>query len=180
MKSVASTDKFKKLLVNQIPALLRYATALTGNISSAEDLTQDCLERALIKQEQWNSEKKLSTWLHAILHNIFIDQYRRSKIAPMMDSLDIDSAGASHSNPLKSIELQEVERFIAKLPAEQREVLLLVTLMGLDYKTVSEIIDAPVGTVMSRLHRARKSLAENQSPGKSAQKQTLSDEVLEI
>jgi len=180
MTAVASNEKFKKLLVNQIPALLRYANALTGNASGAEDLLQDCLERALLKKEQWNPEQKLSTWLHTILHNIFIDQYRRTKNAPPFDNIDVDSSTSIHSNPLTSIELLEVERKIAKLPAEQREVLLLVTLAGLDYKSVSEIIDAPMGTVMSRLHRARKALAETPAQVSRIRRQKTSDEVLEI
>ena len=184
MKSVASTDQFKKLLVNQIPALLRYAIALSGNISAAEDLLQDCLERALIKKDQWHPEKKLSTWLHSILHNIFVDQYRRDKKSPLSNDVNVEETMASQSNPFNSLELDEVERDIANLPEEQREVLLLVTLMGLDYKSVSEIVNAPLGTVMSRLHRARKALADKQdqaiAPMKKRGEQKMSDEILEI
>lgn len=170
-----SLDEYKKLLVGQIPALLRYATALTGNPVHAEDLLQDCLERALKKSAQWNPDKKLSTWLHTILHNLFIDQYRRQKNSPLSDNGGLEHTSVSHSNQFDFVHLQEVREHIAALPEEQREVLLLVSLQGMDYKTVSEIVDAPMGTVMSRLHRARKTLiAKHSSEAKPA------EEVLDI
>jgi RNA polymerase sigma-70 factor (ECF subfamily) len=168
-------DEYKKLLVGQIPSLLRYATALTGNPVHAEDLLQDCLERALKKSAQWNPEKKLSTWLHTILHNLFVDQYRRQKNSPLTDNGGIDHSSVSQSNQLDFIQLQEVKQHIANLPEEQREVLLLVSLQGMDYKTVSEIVDAPMGTVMSRLHRARKALI-----AKHGNESNLTEEVLDI
>jgi len=170
MKSVASTDKFKKLLLNQLPALLRYATALTGSADAAEDLLLACIERALAKKEQWNSEQKLSTWLFCILHKVNLEQ----------ESHQDAKATLARPTSINTIQRDELERKITALPFDQRETLLLVTLVGLDYKAVSEIVEAPVSSVMSRLHSARKALLETNKPMRRPLKKSSSDEILEI
>lgn len=154
-------DDFKRQLVEQIPVLMRFATALTGNASTAEDLLQDCLERTLNRGHLWDQSRSLKTWLFTIMRNIYIDQYRRNANAPTLEPIypdsDIHGIPPSHDEYLATHELNIA---LARLPVEQREVILLVGLEGLGYKEVSDILDVPVGTIMSRLHRARQQLRQ--------------------
>ncbi len=154
-------DDFKRQLVEQIPVLMRFATALTGNISTAEDLLQDSLERVLSRRHLWDQSRSLKTWLFTIMRNIYIDRYRRNKNSPSFEPLnpdsDIQGVSPSHDEHLATHELNAA---LTQLPLEQREVILLVGLEGLGYKEVSDILNVPLGTIMSRLHRARQQLRQ--------------------
>ncbi len=157
-------QEFKQLLVEHIPGLMRYAIALLGNYSSAEDLVQDCLERALHKSDQWDHSRAMKPWLFTILHNAFVDDHRRRSGSPIVnvDADEILRAIAPSQSDLLAI--RDLCRQLAELAPEQREILLMVSLEGLGYKEISNIIDVPVGTVMSRLHRARKQLSLRMNP----------------
>lgn len=142
-----------------IPALRRYARALAGSPDRADDLVQDCLERAIRKQALWRPEAgDLRAWLFTMLLNLFrnaIRRERRVSFAPLETGLAEPGQPASQPGRLA---LTEVARAIDRLPAEQREVLLLVVLEGVSYAQAAEIAGIPIGTVMSRLARARASL----------------------
>ena len=143
-----------------IPALRRYARALTGDAWAADDLVQDTLERACGRWRLWTVESDLRAWLFTIMHNLFIDGARRALRQPPVTA-DIDDSSyqvpGSGGPPEQAIDLQ---RCLLRLPEDQREVLLLVTLQDLSYQEVARITSTPVGTVMSRLSRARKRLRE--------------------
>jgi RNA polymerase sigma-70 factor (ECF subfamily) len=143
----------------EIPRLRRYARALTRDVTAADDLVQDCLARALGKLHLWQAGTDLRAWLFTILHNQYVNQVRRSV-------REGAAVGLSETEPLltraphqgKRLELRDLERAIAKLPEEQRTVILLVGLEGMRYEEVAEVLDVPVGTVRSRLSRGREAL----------------------
>lgn len=138
-----------------IPRLRRYARALTGDRTRADDLVQDTLERALIKFHLWQPGSNLRAWLFTIMHNIFINQLR-AQPAGMTDGLD-DEAAPMAVRPTQSdwLEVRDLQAALLRLPDEQREVLLLVGLEQMTYEETSGVLGIPMGTVMSRLSRAR-------------------------
>ena len=141
-----------------IPALRRYARALTGSREAADDLVQDCLERAIRKRHLWSGDGNLKAWLYTMALNLFRNTRRRATRMPTeaLDKLPVDPAQAP-AQPGR-LALAEVSRAIARLPDEQREALLLVALEGLSYAEAAQILNIPTGTLMSRLGRARASL----------------------
>ena len=142
------------LILEHIPRLRRYARALLGDRYAADDLVQDTLERAWNKFHLWRPGSDLRAWLFAIMHNVFVNQVRsrRSEIERTMEELPAIAVRATQSDAL---ELADVERALRGLPEEQREVLLLVAVEEMTYDEVSRALAIPVGTVMSRLSRAR-------------------------
>lgn len=146
-------------MVALVPRLRRYARGLTNHTDAADDLVQDCLARALAKLELWDEGSNLQAWLFTIMHNIYMNDLRKQK--HWTGSEDIDDHGelSDQSNPLDlGLYTDQVMSMVAKLPVPQREVLLLVAVEGMSYTEVAEILGIPIGTVMSRLHRAREQL----------------------
>jgi RNA polymerase sigma-70 factor (ECF subfamily) len=147
-------------LAAHIPDLRRYARALTGDAWAADDLVQDTLERACTRWRFWVTGSDLRAWLFTVMHNLFVDGTRRALRSPVA-TVDVDEMAhqlaGSGGPPEQSIDLQ---RCLLRLPEDQREVLLLVTLQDLSYQKVARITGTPVGTVMSRLSRARTRLRE--------------------
>lgn len=149
-------------LIAQIPGLRRYARALTGNAWAADDLVQDTLERACSKWRLWTAGSDLRAWLFTLMHNVFLNQLRRSaRQLQAGPALDVDELGATlaaaDSGRDQALDLQ---RCLMQLPEDQRAVLLLVSLEDMSYAQVARVVGAPVGTVMSRLSRARSRLRE--------------------
>ena len=141
-------------ILEHIPRLRRYARALLGDRYAADDLVQDTLERAWNKFHLWRPGSDLRAWLFAIMHNVFVNQVRsrRSEVEKAMEELPIVPVRATQSD---SLEIADVERSLRELPYEQREVLLLVAIEEITYDEVSRALAIPIGTVMSRLSRAR-------------------------
>jgi RNA polymerase sigma-70 factor (ECF subfamily) len=141
-------------LVAEIPRLRRYARALTGRADAADDLVQETLQRALEKWRLWQRERDLRPWLFSIMHNLHVDGRRRDHRVDFCadDDLPVPVQRASQADAL---ELRDLERALALLPPEQREVLLLVGLEEMSYAEVARALQIPQGTVMSRLSRAR-------------------------
>ncbi|MEA2756519.1 MAG: polymerase sigma-70 factor, subfamily [Aliidongia sp.] len=143
----------------EIPRLRRYARALTRDPSAADDLVQDCLTRALAKVHLWQEGTDLRAWLFTILHNQHVNRVRRWMREGVCVRADEAAPGlVAASNQFARIELRDLERALAKLPEEQRQVVLLVGLEGLRYEAVAEITGVPLGTVRSRLSRGREAL----------------------
>ena len=138
-----------------IPRLRRYARALTGDGARADDLVQDTLERALTKFHLWRADSDLRAWMFAIMHNVFINQLNARREIELDENLAAGLESGPRSDPL---ELRDLDVALARLPAEQREVLLLVGLEQLSYNEASAALGVPVGTVMSRLSRGRERL----------------------
>jgi len=142
-------------IVAHIPRLRRYARALAGDSHRADDLVQDTLERALAKFYLWRHGSDLRAWLFTIMHNVFINQLKVRRELVLDDAVQDGLQSAPQSDPL---ELRDLDAALRQLPAEQREVLLLVGLEQLSYAEVSKTLAIPVGTVMSRLSRGRERL----------------------
>ena len=145
-------------LAAQIAQLRRYARALTGDRWAADDLVQDTLERACSRWRLWAAGSDLRAWLFTLMHNLFIDERRRA-MRQAAEPLDPDGPEPS-SSALATEHALDLQRCLMRLPEEQREVLLLVTLQDLGYAEVARLTGVPVGTVMSRLSRARARLRE--------------------
>ncbi|OHC64037.1 MAG: RNA polymerase subunit sigma-24 [Rhodocyclales bacterium RIFCSPLOWO2_02_FULL_63_24] len=141
-------------IIAEIPRLRRYARALTGRVDAADDLVQETLQRALEKWRLWQRERDLRPWLFSIMHNLHVDGRRRDNRIDFCaeDELPVPVQRASQQDAL---ELRDLDRALALLPADQREVLLLVGLEELSYAEVARALKIPQGTVMSRLSRAR-------------------------
>lgn len=142
-----------------VPALRRYARALTRNADRADDLVQDCLERAIRKRWLWAPTGPLRAWLFRILLNLYRNQVRTRKRRG--DEMPLDALAIEPAVPAPQpgrIALAEMARAMASLPEEQRQALLLVVLEGVSYAEAAGILGIPTGTLMSRLSRARASL----------------------
>ena len=142
-----------------VPALRRYARALTRNADRADDLVQDCLERAIRKRQLWAPTGPLQAWLFRILLNLYRNDTRSERRRG--DHVPIDSLLVEPSVPAPQpgrIALAEMARAVDLLPSEQREALLLIVLEGVSYEEGASILGIPIGTLMSRLSRARSAL----------------------
>jgi RNA polymerase sigma-70 factor, ECF subfamily len=149
-------SRFDGLIGVHIPHLRRYARALTGEMARADDLVQDTLERAWIKFHLWQPALELRPWLFTIMHNLYVNQVRaNARRAQVALSEEDASALATRANQSDILEVKDIAACLDRLPSEQREVLLLVSLEDLSYTQVAEILGIPVGTVTSRLARAR-------------------------
>ena len=148
-------------VVAEIPRLRRYARALTGDPTRADDLVQDCLERACTRLALWRHGSNMRAWLFTIMHNLFVNQIRREQHRAEV-SLEQFPAEQPTSRPAHdaSLELRDLDRALQRLSQEQREVLLLVGLEQFSYAEAARVLDIPIGTVMSRLSRARERLRE--------------------
>ena len=138
-----------------IPRLRRYARALTGDSHRADDLVQDTLERALAKFHLWRRGSDMRAWMFAIMHNVFINQLKVRREVALDEAAEARLEGAPRSDPM---EMRDLDAALRRLPAEQREVLLLVGMEQLSYAEASQALDVPIGTVMSRLSRGRERL----------------------
>ena len=143
-------------LVELIPRLRRYARALTGERVSADDLVQDTLERAWTKLHLYRRGTDLRAWLFTVMHNVHVNKLRSSRPTEELD----DEAAELAQRPSQgdALLVRDLDRSIALLPAEQRSVLLLVALEEMSYEDVARTLGIPIGTVMSRLSRAREKL----------------------
>lgn len=144
-------------LIDQIPGLRRYARALTGDPWAADDLVQDTLERACAKWRLWTVGTDLRAWLFTLMHNLHVSGLRRMQRREGSGlPVDPDDVEAELVAPDAAQDLaMDLQRCLLRLPEEQRVVLLLVSLEDMSYEQVARITGSPIGTVMSRLSRAR-------------------------
>jgi RNA polymerase sigma-70 factor (ECF subfamily) len=151
--------EFHRMVSEQIPRLRRYAWALVRDGARADDLVQDTLTRAIAKEHLWQPGTNLAAWLFTLMHNQNVNTVRRAQREGT--TIDVEQCSATliaNTDPEASCKLRELDRAIARLPDEQRQVLLLVGLEGIAYDDAAAILRIPVGTVRSRLSRARDSL----------------------
>ena len=142
-----------------IPRLRRFAVSLTRNASSADDLVQSTLERAIISWADKRVEGDLRAWLFSILYRQFLDAHRRTRrYARMLEFF----TGRDDAQPSveRTVIAQATLQAFDQLNTEQRALLLWVSVEGLSYKEIAEILEVPIGTVMSRLSRARQALRQ--------------------
>lgn len=148
----------RKGIIELLPRLRRFALVLTANSAEADDLSQASIERALQKAHTYNNDYKLETWIYKIMQNMWIDQKRKD--ARRGVHMDIETAftltGEDGRQSLETSDmLRKVRTVISHLPEDQRLVVGLVLVDGQSYKDAAEILGTPIGTVMSRLSRAR-------------------------
>lgn len=155
------SESFHDQLVATLPRLRRFARGLAGSVTQADDLVQSACERALARQHQFLEGTRFDSWMFRIVQTIWIDHLRSRDVRKEDGEIEDDRIGSDE--PVRRAEarmaLEEVRRATTRLPAEQREALMLVTVDGLSYKEAAEIAQVPVGTIMSRLARARVALA---------------------
>jgi RNA polymerase sigma factor (sigma-70 family) len=145
-----------KRLVELIPRLRRYARALVGDRMTADDLVQDTLERAWAKLHLYRRGTDLRAWLFTVMHNVHVNRIRATRaVDPLED--DMPELAQPQREP-DALLVRDLDRAIGRLPADQRAVLLLVTLEEMSYEEVARTLGIPMGTVMSRLSRAREKL----------------------
>ena len=163
------------LIEREIPRLRRYARALTRATDRADDLVQDTLVRALTKGHLWQPGTDIRAWLFTIMHNQYVNTVRREVHgAATIDIEQVTSTLVATTDPSSSLQLRELDRALARLPDEQREVILLVGLEGMAYESAAQILGVPIGTVRSRLSRGRETLRqlmgrqEEQTPASGA------------
>jgi len=153
---VLKMEYFKRKLSQIIPELRRYSFALINHKDSADDLVQDSLERALTKSHLWTDSKPLKPWVFSIMHNIYANNARRYSRMPLLTPIqDLDDLHHSHE---MDTSLNDMMNSLNQLTNEHREILLLIGLEQMSYAETAEILCIPIGTVMSRIARARKNL----------------------
>ena len=151
---------FRRQLLDAIPRLRRYARSLAYDPGAADDLTQQTLERALSHWQQFDPRREMGVWLLSIAHNAFLDTLRRDSRMTVTDPADLqrvqDEAGGDGGSDVGL--RMDLQAALAQLSPEQRQPLLLVCVEQLSYAEVASVMNIPVGTVMSRVCRARATL----------------------
>lgn len=150
-------------LVEMLPRLRRFALSLSRSATVADDLVQQACERALANAEKFQPGTRFDAWMFRIVRNLWIDDARKRKTAGVQDDIDdhYDLVGASGEAEAEAkLTLNDTAAAILKLPEDQRDVLMLVCVEEISYREAAEVLEVPIGTVMSRLARARKALAE--------------------
>jgi RNA polymerase sigma factor (sigma-70 family) len=156
----AAPPEAREQLLACIPRLRRYARALVGDRAGADDLVQDTMERGWARLPSWQRGSDMRAWLFSIMHNVRIDQVRRPAL-PTETLNEETSMPATRGTASIGLELRDMESALRQLPDEQREILLLVALEEMSYDDVAQALRIPIGTVMSRLSRAREKLRAN-------------------
>ncbi len=156
----APSSSFRENLIKEIPNLRAFAASLSGSMQTADDLVQDTLLKAWGHSEKFAEGTNLRAWLFTILRNTYYSMYRR-RGREVQDTDGIYSSKvAVQGNQESAIDLADFRIALAKLPEEQREVLIMVGATGLSYEEAAEICNVAVGTIKSRINRARNKLAE--------------------
>ncbi len=154
-------SEFRRELAALLPRLIRFATALARSRDEAEDLTQAACERALARHHQWQPETRLDSWMFRIIQTIWLNRVRaHSPRERHRAELARRDEGEAAPQAEARLMLAEVAEKVLALPDEQRLVLMLVTVEGLTYREAAEAAGIPIGTVMSRLARARLALMD--------------------
>lgn len=158
----ASSDSVRRQIIALLPRLRRFALGLTARPSDADDLVQDTVERALRHLDQWERGTRLDSWMFRIAQNLFIDQLRAKKRSSAVmanfdgaDRIGFDGTARAEAR----IALNDTLNALSTLPVEQRSAVALVLIDGLSYRDAAEALEIPIGTLTSRLARAREALA---------------------
>ncbi|MEO9383071.1 sigma-70 family RNA polymerase sigma factor [Chromobacterium phragmitis] len=159
MGELAPERQFHRLLLDNLARLRRYARVLERNAALADDLVQDTLESAWRGWRQWRPDTDIRPWLFGIMHNRHVDHVRRSRPASELSDEEWAELAVPPAHE-RTLRLRDLDRAIAQLPAEQREVLLLAVVEEMRYQDIAKVLGLAMGTVMSRLHRGRERLRQ--------------------
>ena len=156
----AGMDDRKAAILAEIPRLSRYARALLRDRDSADDLVQDCLERALARIDNWRTGENPRRWLFTIMHHLFVDQMRKTKrrAEVVMLTLDDSEALSSPAEQAESIASREIMDALQAISPERRAALVIVGIEGFSYAEAATMLGIPAGTLMSRIARGREEL----------------------
>jgi RNA polymerase sigma-70 factor, ECF subfamily len=173
------STRFSDQLIAVLPRLRRFARGLTGSASEADDLVQAACERALAREHQFQEGTRFDSWMFRIVQTIWIDQLRSRDVRK--EDGDVPEQRLGTDEPVRRVEarlaLVEVRRAIDRLPPDQRSTLMLVTVEGLTYKEAADVAGVPVGTIMSRLARARMALQTQLEAGGGIRRSTKNAEA---
>ena len=156
------TENVRSQMIEFLPRLRRFAYALTRNLDLADDLVQDTCERALARADQWQPGTRLDSWMYKIAQNLWFDQGRAAKVRGEVSDLDAiaELQGSDGRQVTESrLTLASVFQSLGRLPQDQQVLVALVCVDGLSYKEAADTLDLPIGTVMSRLARARQAIS---------------------
>jgi RNA polymerase sigma-70 factor (ECF subfamily) len=174
-----ASSGFGDQLVAVLPRLRRFARGLAHSAAEADDLVQAACERALAREHQFQEGTRFDSWMFRIVQTIWIDQLRARDVRK--EDAEVAEERLGSDAPVRRIEarlaLAEVRLAVERLPPEQRSVLMLVTVEGLSYKEAAEVAGVPVGTIMSRLARARVALHQQLEAGAGVGRSTRNAEA---
>jgi RNA polymerase sigma-70 factor (ECF subfamily) len=156
----ADMNDRKAAILAEMPRLRRYARALLRDSDAADDLVQDCLERALLRLDNWQTGESPRRWLFTIMHHLFIDQMRRARRRSEVVMLTLDDSEALSSPALQaeSVASREIVDALQAVSPDRRAALLMVGIEGFSYAEAATILGIPAGTLMSRIARGREEL----------------------
>jgi RNA polymerase sigma-70 factor (ECF subfamily) len=160
-------DEFRQGIVTLLPRLRRFARALTRDAADSDDLVQATIEKCLLKRSQWQDGTRLDSWLYRIMRNLWIDETRLRARRRTGSGTEAEAAAIPDPRiaaPETRLQALSVEAAVAELPSEQREVVALVLVDGLAYRDAAAVLGIPIGTLTSRLSRARAALAARLEP----------------
>jgi len=148
------------MIAREIPSLRRYAQTLLRGATGKDDLVQDTLERAMNKVHTWRREGSIRSWLYRIQYTVFVNRYQSEMRRQEVTSEGIEESGlmVSNENHDSRLECQRMVKALDRLKMQHSEVLVLIAVEGFSYDQAARILDVPVGTVRSRLSRAREDL----------------------
>ena len=156
--SSLSDSEFKALLAGVIPHLRAYGRSLSGNPDLADDLTQDTMVKAWASRERFERGTSIKAWTFVILRNTFLSQMRRNKFHGDYDEVAVERTLSTPASQEDAGEMTDLQRALMELPQDQREALILVGAGGLSYEEAAQICDCALGTMKSRVSRARAAL----------------------
>jgi RNA polymerase sigma-70 factor (ECF subfamily) len=158
----ASTESVRNEMAALLPRLRRFALSLAGNRADADDLVQDTIERALRNLHRWQQGTRLDSWMFRIAQNLWIDETRARRVRAVV-AHDPEAAANAAVDGARDAEARlafaETVKALAELPEDQRVVVSLVLVDGMSYREAADVLNVPIGTVTSRLARARTTLA---------------------
>ena len=163
-------QEFKALLAGVIPHLRAYGRSLSGNPDLADDLTQDTMVKAWASRARFERGTSIKAWTFVILRNTFLSQMRRNKFRGEYDEVTVERTLSTPASQEDSGEMADLQRALMELPQDQREALILVGAGGLSYEEAASICDCALGTMKSRVSRARVALEEIMTRGQFSQK----------
>jgi RNA polymerase sigma-70 factor (ECF subfamily) len=155
---VNPTNEFKHGLAEMLPRLRRLARSLTGHAADADDLVQVALERALARADQWRPDARLDAWVFAIVRNAWLDELRSRTRRSHVFAPEEAGEHVGEMALERQADAMSVQAAMAQLSGEQREVVALVLVEGMSYRETADVLGLPIGTVTSRLARARTTL----------------------
>ncbi len=169
------TARSQTSLSEHLPAMLRFARSLTRDATAADDLVQDAVIRAIERRDRFMPDRDYRSWLLTITHNLFIDGWRREQVRRAAQAELQERPAWAEPTQEHAVDLQSTLRAFEDLPAEQRAVMHLVVMEGASYLEAAAVLDIPVGTVMSRLSRARETLRRATTPPSTGHLRLVSD-----